>query len=76
MSDKPQWRCKTCKHRKPDNDAWLKSVCTRIKGPQNYDDDDFVLDEELAYTADASGYRSEVEVRDDFGCVLWEQKSE
>ena len=76
MSEKPQWRCGTCKHRQDGKGDWLPDLCARIKGTQDYNDDDFALDEQLAFSADASGYRSDFEVTDDFGCVLWEQKDE
>ena len=76
MSEKPQWRCGTCKH----NDS---GQCLRIKGPQHqsyrdwFDDDDAcVLDKEPAYCFDGSDYHAGLAITDDFGCVLWEQKRE
>ena len=74
MSDKPQWRCGTCRHKRENEGGYLKHICTAIKGPQDYEDDDFVLNEQLAFSVDASGHLSDFEVTDDFGCVLWEQK--
>lgn len=71
MSDKPNWRCETCKHRTfdtPDNTL----VCGRIKGPQH--EDECILDEEPASCMDGSGYLAELRITDSFGCVLWEPK--
>ena len=76
MSDKPEWRCKTCKH----NDD---GRCGRLRGPQGesyggeaIDDDACVLDSEPAHCIDGSDYFAALSVTDDFGCILWEPKSD
>ena len=67
MSDRPDWRCETCKHFRESGDE-----CERIT---NADGDDkaclFVAAFKQEQVLDAS-----LLVEPDFGCVLWEKKDE
>lgn len=72
---KPSWRCGSCKFRRENKFHGFPGICERIKGPQHLLDDESVLEDEIAIATDGSGYLAEVEVKDDFGCVLWEPKT-
>jgi hypothetical protein len=64
--------CKNCHHAgKPDEYGWLH--CARIN--RDYDDPS-KNGKPLAVVTGEHGYEAEFSVMPDFGCVLWEAKSD
>ena len=67
MESKPEWRCGSCMFNQ-------EGECLRIKGPQHEYEDDDVLGHDIVRAYDGSGDLAGLEVKDDFGCVLWKPK--
>lgn len=64
MTDKPPWRCETCRHWDR-NRSWgirQQSVCNAL-----------TREDCAAGMLSSSGCEYDVYTREDFGCVLWEE---
>lgn len=68
-SDKPVWRCATCRHWNSVQikDSW--SVCNLADSDEGNPDHSW----SLAYASDVEKYGAILNTHADFGCVQWEE---